>query len=57
MQFISFLPQAVKPVQNGVKLTENGHKKSEDDDKEMQLQAAADVDIFRQVNIVKKCEG
>lgn len=54
MQFISFLPQAVKPIQNGVKLTENGHKKSEDDDKEMQLQATADVDIFRQVNILKK---
>lgn len=35
-------------------LTENGHSKSEDDDSEMKLQTAADVDIFRQVNVVIK---
>lgn len=35
-------------------MTENGTPKSEDDDSEMKLQTAADVNIFREVNVFIK---
>ena len=60
LKFLLFID--LTPIQNGVKheetaLTESGTHKSENGSNEMKLQTAADVNIFREVNMFIKKIG